>query len=162
MTLRELREVRLVRCLGGHDRSTGVHDVGESRRVFVDRGSGGCGQAGCEAGSEAGGVPGAAYRRERVERDRRLERLAVEVLTALGERDAMIAATEQRAGAALQAMIIDEHLTVSEAAQWCAGAISHREAARLRQLAGPAENRPVNHSTLTADARRHDREGEFH
>jgi hypothetical protein len=77
--------------------------------------------------------------------------LAVEVLTALGERDAMIAATEQRAGAALQAMIIDEHLTVSEAAQWCAGAISHREAARLRQLAGPAENRPVNHSTLTAD-----------
>jgi len=88
--------------------------------------------------------------------------LAVEVLTALGERDAMIAATEQRAGAALQAMIIDEHLTVSEAAQWCAGAISHREAARLRQLAGPAENRPVNHSTLAADARRHDREGEFH
>jgi hypothetical protein len=54
----------------------------------------------------------------------------------------MLAATEQRAGAALQAMIIDEHLTVSEAAQWCAGAISHREAARLRQLAGPADNRP--------------------
>jgi hypothetical protein len=51
----------------------------------------------------------AKYRRERVERDRRLERLAVEVLTALGEREAMIAATEQRAGAALQAMIIDEH-----------------------------------------------------
>jgi hypothetical protein len=47
--------------------------------------------------------------------------LAVEVLTASGERDAMIAATEQRAGAARQAMIIDEHLTVSEAVQWCAG-----------------------------------------
>jgi hypothetical protein len=45
----------------------------------------------------------AKYRRERVERDRRLERLSVEVLTALGEREAMIAATEQRAGAALQA-----------------------------------------------------------
>jgi hypothetical protein len=30
------------------------------------------------------------YGGERVERDRRLERLAVEVLTALGERDAMI------------------------------------------------------------------------
>ena len=59
----------------------------------------------------------ARYRRERVERDRRLERLAVEVLTALGERDAMIAATEQRAGAALQAMINDEHLTVSETVQ---------------------------------------------
>jgi hypothetical protein len=36
----------------------------------------------------------ARYRRERVERDRRLERLAVEVLIALGEREAMIAATE--------------------------------------------------------------------
>ena len=84
----------------------------------------------------------AKYRRERVERDRRLERLAVEVLTALGERDAMIAATEQRAGAALQAMIIDEHLAVSEAVQWSAGAISHREAARLRQLAGNWPVRP--------------------
>jgi hypothetical protein len=104
----------------------------------------------------------ARYRRERVERDRRLERLAVEVLTALGERDAMIAATEQRAGAALQAMIIDEHLTVSEAAQWCAGAISHREAARLRQLAGRAQERPVKQGTLAANARQHEREGGFH
>jgi hypothetical protein len=78
----------------------------------------------------------AECRRERVERDRRLERVAVEVLTALGEGDVMIGGTEQRAGAALQGMITDEHLTVSEAVQWCAGAISHREAARLRQLAG--------------------------
>jgi riboflavin biosynthesis pyrimidine reductase len=78
----------------------------------------------------------AECRRERVERDRRLERVAVEVLTALGERDVMIGGPEQRAGAALQAMITDEHLTVSEAVQWCAGVISHREAARLRQLAG--------------------------
>jgi hypothetical protein len=47
----------------------------------------------------------------------RLEKLAIEVLTALGERDATIAAAEQRAGAALQAMITDESLTVSEAVQ---------------------------------------------
>ena len=66
----------------------------------------------------------------------------------------MIAATEQRGGAALQAMIIDEHLTVSEPAQWCAGAISHREAAPLRQVAGQAQDRPVNHSILAANARR--------
>jgi hypothetical protein len=33
----------------------------------------------------------AKYRRERFECDRRLKQLAVEVLTALGERDAMIA-----------------------------------------------------------------------
>ena len=104
----------------------------------------------------------AEYRRERVERHRRLERLAVEVLTALGEREAMIAATEQRAGAALQAMIIDEHLTVSEAVQWCAGAISHREAARLRQLAGRARDRPVKQSTLAANARPHDIDGGLH
>ena len=54
----------------------------------------------------------------------RLEKLAIEVLTALGERDATIADTEQRAGAALQAMITDESLTVSEVLQWCAGAKS--------------------------------------
>jgi hypothetical protein len=60
----------------------------------------------------------AKRRRERAQRDRRLEKLAIEVLTALGKRDATIAATEQRAGAALQAMITNESLTVSEAAQW--------------------------------------------
>lgn len=52
------------------------------------------------------------------------------MLTAFGERDATIAATEQRAGAALQAMITVEHLTVAEAVQWCAGTINHREVAR--------------------------------
>ena len=75
-----------------------------------------------------------ARRRERVQRDRRLEKLAIEALTALGEREATIAATEQGAGAALQAMISDESLTVSEAVLWCAGAVSHREAIRLRHL----------------------------
>jgi hypothetical protein len=81
-----------------------------------------------------------ARRRDRAQRDRRLEKLAIEVLTALGERDATIAATEQRASAALQAMITDESLTVSEAVQWCAGAISHREVTRLRHLsAGPQQ-----------------------
>jgi hypothetical protein len=77
----------------------------------------------------------AARRKDRADRERRLEGLVVEVLTALGERDATIAATEQRAGAALQAMINDEHLTVSQTVQWCAATISHREATRLRQLA---------------------------
>jgi hypothetical protein len=40
----------------------------------------------------------AKRRREPAERDRRLEKLAIEVLTAPRERDATIAATEQRAG----------------------------------------------------------------
>jgi hypothetical protein len=96
----------------------------------------------------------AKRRREPAERDRRLEKLAIEVLTALGERDATIAATEQRAGAALQAMITDESLTVSEAVQRCAGAIGHREAARLRQLAAQAQNnKPENDSAMAADIR---------
>ncbi|MFL6044682.1 MAG: hypothetical protein ACJ72M_06140 [Propionibacteriaceae bacterium] len=74
-----------------------------------------------------------ARRRERAQRDRRLEKLAIEVLTATGERDA---AAEQRAGA----MVIDESLTVFEAMQWCVGAISPREATRLRHLtAGPQQ-----------------------
>ena len=56
-------------------------------------------------------------RRERAQRDRRLEKPAIEVLTATGEREATIAATEQGAGAALQAMITEESLTVFEAVQ---------------------------------------------
>ena len=108
-------------------------------RVSVDEGSR-YGQADIGAGSIRDVC--AKRRREPAERDRRLEKLAIEVLTALGERDATtIAATEQRASAALQAMITDESLTVSEAVQWCAGAIGHREAARLRQLAAEAQQR---------------------
>jgi hypothetical protein len=70
-------------------------------------------------------------------------------------RDAIIAATEQRAGAASQAMITDESLTVSEAVHWCAGAIGHREAARLRRLTAQAHNNdePENDSTMAADIR---------
>jgi hypothetical protein len=96
----------------------------------------------------------AKRRREPAERDRRLEKLAFEVLTARGGRDATtIAATEQRAGAALQGDDHDESLTVS-AVQRCAGAIGHREAARLRQLAAQAQNnKPENDSTRAADIR---------
>lgn len=87
------------------------------------------------------------HRRERAERDRRVEKLAVQVLTALGERDATISVTEQRAGAALEAMIVDEGLTVFEAVQWCAGAIKHRDATRLRQLASPTHHdKPDDHA----------------
>jgi hypothetical protein len=57
-----------------------------------------------------------ARRGERAQHDRRLEKLAIEVLTATGERDA---AAEQRADAALQAMITDEIL---DGVRGCAGA----------------------------------------
>lgn len=46
----------------------------------------------------------AALRKERADRERRLEGLAVAVLTALGERDALVRDAEQRAGQALRTM----------------------------------------------------------
>jgi hypothetical protein len=51
-------------------------------------------------------------------------------------------------------MITDEHRTVADAEQWCAGAISHREAGRLRQLTGQADDdKPEDHSTTVASIR---------
>jgi hypothetical protein len=44
----------------------------------------------------------AVLRQKRADRKRRLERLAVEVLTALGERDALVRDAERRAGRALR------------------------------------------------------------
>jgi hypothetical protein len=46
-------------------------------------------------------------------RDRRLEKLAMDVLGALGERDATICATEERIAAALYAVVADDGLTTS-------------------------------------------------
>ena len=78
----------------------------------------------------------ARQRKERAERERRLEDLAVQVLTAVEERDAAVADTEKRAGAALRQMTEAEGLTLSEAVEWCGEEISVREATRLRRLAG--------------------------
>jgi hypothetical protein len=50
----------------------------------------------------------AVLRKERADRERRLEALAVAVLTALGERDAAVRDAERRAGEALRTMTIDE------------------------------------------------------
>ena len=44
----------------------------------------------------------------------------------------------------------DQSLTVSDAVQWCAGAISHREAARLRQLTAQAEKERAEKDGTTA------------
>jgi hypothetical protein len=77
----------------------------------------------------------AARRRDRAERERRLEVLAVEVLTAIGERDGAVWDAERRAGEALRTMTGDEGLSVHAAAEWCGNAITIREVARLRRLA---------------------------
>jgi hypothetical protein len=48
----------------------------------------------------------AARRKERADRERRLEALAVAVLTALAERDALVRDAERRAGQALRTTLI--------------------------------------------------------
>ena len=77
----------------------------------------------------------AARRRERADRERRLEALAVAVLTALGERDRAVKDAEMPAGEALRAMSVDEGLSVREAVEWCGTGITVREVSRLRRLA---------------------------
>lgn len=57
----------------------------------------------------------AAQRREREGRDGRLERLAVEGITAVGEREAAVKSTEGRGGDALRRMVDVEGLLVAEA-----------------------------------------------
>ena len=71
---------------------------------------------------------------ERTDRERRLESLAVAVLTALSERDGAIRDTERRAGEALRTMTGDEGLSVRAAAEWCGNAVTMREVTRLRRL----------------------------
>jgi hypothetical protein len=77
----------------------------------------------------------ATRRKERADRERRLEGLAVAVLTALGERDGAVKDAERRAGEALRAMSEDEGLSVREAVDWCGTGITVREVTRLRRLA---------------------------
>jgi hypothetical protein len=77
----------------------------------------------------------AVLRKERADRERRLEVLAVEVLTAIGERDGAVWDAERRAGEALRTMTDDEGLSVREAAGWCGNAVTMREVTRLRRLA---------------------------
>jgi hypothetical protein len=73
--------------------------------------------------------------KQRADRERRLEGLAVAVLTALAERDAQVRDAELRAGQALRTMTDDEGLSVLEAVDWCGSGVTVREVTRLRQLA---------------------------
>jgi hypothetical protein len=66
----------------------------------------------------------ALLRKERADRERRLQGLAVAVLTALGERDALVRDAERRAGQALRTMTDDEGLSLREAVDWCGSGIT--------------------------------------
>ena len=70
-----------------------------------------------------------------LERAKRLEDLAVQVMTAVGERDAAVVEAEKRAGAALREMTKVEGVTLRAAVEWCGDQIGVREATRLRRLA---------------------------
>jgi hypothetical protein len=50
--------------------------------------------------------------------------LAVAVLTALGERDALVRDAERRAGQALRTVTDDEGLSLREAVDWCGSGIT--------------------------------------
>src|SRR5215217_5795379 len=78
----------------------------------------------------------AVLRKERADRERRLEALAVDVLTALGEGGALVRDTERRAGQALRTMTDDEGLSLREAVDWCGSGITVREITRLLRLSG--------------------------
>ncbi|KRB75064.1 hypothetical protein ASE01_17010 [Nocardioides sp. Root190] len=73
-------------------------------------------------------------RTERAERERRVIELAEQVMVAIGERDAAVSETENRAGAALRGLTEVEGLSLGEAVEWCGESLTMREARRLRQL----------------------------
>jgi hypothetical protein len=75
-------------------------------------------------------------RQQRAEQERRRASLAVTVVTALAERDALVLACEARAATALRSLTENEGLSLREAVQWCGGVeqLTVREAARLRKV----------------------------
>lgn len=99
----------------------------------------------------------ARMRARRAEQERRRDALGVVVVSALAERDAVVAACEARAGEALAKMTEQEGLSLADAVEWCGGAdlLTVREAARLRQAAQPsAVVRPSREArTMDADVR---------
>lgn len=65
------------------------------------------------------------------------------VMVALAERDGSVSITEARAGRALRQWTDAEGQTIAEFVAWCGGALTTREAARLRRLAADTEQPPV-------------------
>ena len=58
------------------------------------------------------------------------------MLTALGERDALVRDAEQRAEQALRTMTDDEGLSPREAVDWCGSGVTVRDITRLLRLDG--------------------------
>jgi hypothetical protein len=127
---REVRETGL----GGRDRSSHWNGLGlgegpvSMREMVMSQ------QSARRAARRSALDAQAVLRKERADRERRLEALAVEVLTALGERDGAVRDAERRAGGALLAMTDDEGLSAREAANWCGSGVTVRGGDPLRRL----------------------------
>ena len=80
----------------------------------------------------------ARRRLERLERERRIEGLAEQGLTALAERDAAVERAERQVGEAVLKLTQEEGLTIPEAVEWFDGQVSVREASRLRSRVSDA------------------------
>jgi hypothetical protein len=89
-------------------------------------------------------------RRERAEREKRLEAMALDVLVAVRERDAAVSEAERRAGAALRRMTDEEGLSLREALSWCGEEIGTREATRLRRVVDETDG--AHHGEMPGDA----------
>lgn len=61
----------------------------------------------------------AQRRKERADTEGRISALGVDVMVALGQRDAALELHEYRAGGALRKLIRDEGLTCADATGWC-------------------------------------------
>ena len=74
-----------------------------------------------------------AKQKGRLERERRQAGLAVEILTALAERDEAIQAAERQAADAVRALLA-ERVSVAEIAELCGGQLGARELTRLSRI----------------------------
>ena len=92
----------------------------------------------------------ARLRQQRADQVRKQEELSAAVMTALVERDAIVADTELRAATALAALV-SSGLSLTQAARWCD--LSDRDASRLVKLARPAtaEGGPATKETVSGD-----------
>lgn len=72
-------------------------------------------------------------RKERLEQERRLAGLAVEILAAIAERDEAVHIAEQQAADAVRALLA-EHLGIAEIADLCGGQLNIKELARLSRI----------------------------
>lgn len=74
-----------------------------------------------------------AQRKERLEQERRLADLAVQILTLIAERDQAVQTAEQQAADAVRALLA-EHLGIAEIADLCCGQLDIKELTRLSRI----------------------------